>query len=193
GAWWLVWLDDADQAGALAYHDVTDEGQPLSKVFVKTVKADNASLTVAATHELAEMAVDPTINLAAQDQRGVFWAYESADPVEADRFGYMIDNVLVTDFLLPSWFDYKNSSGPYDYMKYCTDPFQVLPGGYAQYFDPHKGWHQINAANMKQARAVTPSVGSRRERRARQLKGLERSGTRETRDRVRAAFMASKG
>ena len=35
GTWWLVFLDDSDQAGALAYHDLTNEGLPISKVFVR--------------------------------------------------------------------------------------------------------------------------------------------------------------
>src|SRR5262249_11271765 len=37
GSWWLVFLDDSDQAGALAYHDLTNEGLPISKVFVRTL------------------------------------------------------------------------------------------------------------------------------------------------------------
>jgi len=52
GAWWLVWLDDADQGDALAYHDLTDEGLPLCKVFVKTTLADGASISVAASHAI---------------------------------------------------------------------------------------------------------------------------------------------
>ena len=32
GSWWLVFLDNSDQARALAYHDLTDEGLPISKV-----------------------------------------------------------------------------------------------------------------------------------------------------------------
>src|SRR5712664_4039640 len=36
GAWALVFLDTADVAGALGYHDLTPDGFPLSKVFVKT-------------------------------------------------------------------------------------------------------------------------------------------------------------
>ena len=32
GAWWVVFLDDSDQADALAYHDLTNEGLPISKV-----------------------------------------------------------------------------------------------------------------------------------------------------------------
>ena len=41
--WWLVFLDNSDQAGALAYHDLTNQGLPLSKVFVKTILSDHAS------------------------------------------------------------------------------------------------------------------------------------------------------
>src|SRR5437660_8088871 len=40
-AWAIVFLDTADQPGALAYHDLTPEGLPLSKVFVKTTLDDN--------------------------------------------------------------------------------------------------------------------------------------------------------
>ncbi|HEY6476829.1 MAG TPA: hypothetical protein VI456_09635 [Polyangia bacterium] len=174
GSWWLVWLDDSDQADALAYHDLTDEGLPLSKVFVKTIQADGASLTVAATHELCEMAVDPTINLAAQDQSGTFWAYECADPVEDDQYGYDINDIRVTDFLLPSWFGYKSSKGPYDFARHCTDAFQVLSGGYAQQFGA-QGWTQVNGRSVKKPKARTAPDGSRRERRERGTGDFSRS------------------
>ena len=55
----------------MAYHDLTNEGLPISKVFVKTLQADNASISVGATHELCEMAVDPWLNSAYQDRHGV--------------------------------------------------------------------------------------------------------------------------
>jgi len=35
GSWWLVILDDSDQAGALGYHDLTDEAMPLGIVFAR--------------------------------------------------------------------------------------------------------------------------------------------------------------
>src|SRR5438105_4204939 len=41
GAWAMIFLDDADQAGALGYHDLTPDGLPVSKVFVKTTLQDN--------------------------------------------------------------------------------------------------------------------------------------------------------
>ena len=70
GAWWVVFLDDSDQANALAYHDLTKEGLPISKIFVKTILADGTSVSVGATHEICEMAVDPTINLAGAGSPG---------------------------------------------------------------------------------------------------------------------------
>ena len=77
-----------DQADALAYHDLTNEGLPISKIFVKTILADKASVSVGATHEICEMAVDPWLNSAYQDDQGIFWAGEVCDPVEDDSYGY---------------------------------------------------------------------------------------------------------
>jgi len=36
--WWVVVLDNSDQAGALGYHDLTSAGLPISKVFAGTDK-----------------------------------------------------------------------------------------------------------------------------------------------------------
>jgi hypothetical protein len=36
GTWWLTVFDDSDQANALGYHDVTNEGLPIAKVFAVT-------------------------------------------------------------------------------------------------------------------------------------------------------------
>jgi hypothetical protein len=168
GNWWVVFLDNSDQAGALAYHDVTNDGFPLSKVFVKTILGDNSSVSVGASHECCEMAVDPTINLAAQDPDGLFWAYEVCDPVEDDSYGYKIGDVLVSDFVTPAWFGFQGSEGkPLDYQKKTTAPFQVLSGGYAQN-NNGQGWTQVTGERARQfARLVKPPVGSRRDLRVR--------------------------
>jgi hypothetical protein len=180
GTWWVVFLDDSDQAGALAYHDLTNEGLPISKVFVKTIAADGASLSVGATHEICEMAVDPWLNSAYQDPQGTFWAGEVCDPVEADQYGYEIGGVLVTDFITPNWFAHQNAQGPIDKQGQANAAFAVLTGGYAQKFDPQKGWEQVTGAQAKHSkRATQPPKGSRRERRARQYKSaLSRSSAR---------------
>ena len=112
GNWWVVFLDDSDQARALAYHDLTNDGLPMSKVFVRSVLDDKASISVAATHEICEMAVDPWLNSAYQDATGVFWAGEVCDPVEDDEYGYKIGDVLVTDFVTPNWFGHLHAREP---------------------------------------------------------------------------------
>lgn len=175
GTWWVVFLDDSDQADALAYHDLTNEGLPISKVFVRTILADNADVGVGATHEICEMAVDPWLNSAYQDPQGVFWAGEICDPVEDDRYGYKIGDILVTDFVTPSWFGYKYSRGPFDLGGNSRAAFEVLTGGYAQKFDQQGGWVQVTGSQaMKSARAQ-PARGSRRNRRCRQWQNWERS------------------
>jgi hypothetical protein len=175
--WWVVFLDDSDQADALAYHDLTNEGLPISKVFVKTIQADNSSVSVGATHEICEMAVDPWLNSAYQDSKGVFWAGEVCDPVEDQQYGYQIGSVLVTDFVTPNWFGHKNPQTQIDLKNHATTAFQVLSGGYAQHFDPNKGWVQVTGAQaMLSDRRNHAGEGTRRERRARAWQtGLKRS------------------
>jgi hypothetical protein len=174
-SWWLVFLDDSDQAGALAYHDLTNEGLPISKVFVKTLLADKASVSVGATHELCEMAVDPWLNSAYQDPHGVFWAGEICDPVESDQYGYEINGVLVTDFITPNWFAHQHANGSIDLKGHSHNAFEILTGGYAQKFDPRHGWVQVTGEKAMLTHQAHAAEGSRRERRARLRKGFERS------------------
>lgn len=170
GAWWLVFLDNSDQARNLAYHDLTNEGLPVSKVFVKTLQADKASVSVGASHELCEMAVDPWLNSAYQDTNGKFWAGEICDPVQHDQYGYKIGQVLVTDFVTPAWFGHKYAQGAIDLQGHVKAPFEVLEAGYAQVFHHKDGWRQLNGSDaVSGEHALRPSSGSRRLRRSRRL------------------------
>jgi len=176
GTWWVVFLDDSDQANALAYHDLTNDGLPISKVFVKTILADKASVSVGATHEICEMAVDPWLNSAYQDPQGVFWAGEVCDPVEDDQYGYQIGTILVTDFVTPNWFAHQHAQAEIDLKGHAKAAFQVLSGGYAQKFDPQTGWQQVTGSKaMRSMSVVHAAQGSRRERRARQWKNWRES------------------
>jgi hypothetical protein len=62
--WWLTVLDNSDQAGSLGYHDLTNEGLPLGKVFAGSDMVNGNNWTVTASHELLEMLIDPDINRA---------------------------------------------------------------------------------------------------------------------------------
>jgi hypothetical protein len=152
GAWAIVFLDVADAPGALAYHDLTPDGFPLSKVFVKTILDDNSSLSVATSHELVEMLVDPAINLwTVGPQAGTFYAYESADPVEEESFS--LDGFEMTDFVYPSYFEdfHKPGATQFDYMKKVGKPFQILNGGYQIIFRKGKE-SQVFGSKAKEKR-----------------------------------------
>jgi len=143
-AWIVAILDDSDQADALGYHDVTIEGHPVAKVFAGTDHDLGLSWTVTATHEITEMLADPECNLGAQITDTLWVGYEVADPVEADQYGYYIDDVLVTDWVYPSWFR-PEGQPPYDFTAHLTEPLTLLPGGYVSLWNPQKGWHQVFA------------------------------------------------
>jgi hypothetical protein len=179
GSWWVVFFDEPDQAQALAYHDLTNEGLPIAKVFAKVILADKSSVSVAASHEICEMAVDPWLNSSYQDPEGAFWAGEVCDPVEDAESGYKIGGILVTDFVTPNWFRHEHSKGPidFDFRRHAHAAFDVTTGGFAQKFDLKSGWQQITGAKaMKTVRGSKAPVGSRRERRARDRKQWIQSG-----------------
>jgi len=148
-AWAVVFLDNADQPGALAYHDLTPSGLPLSKVFVKTTLENNDLVSVSASHELVEMLVDPAINLLSTgpDPKTIY-AYESADPVEALSFN--VNGVPMSDFVYPSYFEVFRKAGSvkFDEMNKVNKPFQILSGGYQIIFKNGK-WSQVFGSAAK--------------------------------------------
>ena len=173
--WWLAVLDNSDAAGALGYHDLTDTGLPLSKVFAGSDITYGQSWTVTCSHELLEMLVDPNINLTVFDEGPVgarLYAYEVCDACEADQFGYKIDGVLVSDFVYPAWFESFRAKGStqFDYSNKIQAPFELLSGGYIGVNDiiSGLGWTQLTAESVAEqgynVRAMPPQ-GSRRQRR----------------------------
>lgn len=172
GAWQLIVLDDSDQADALGYHDFTSDGFPIGKVFAGTDIKNGNSWMVTLSHELLEMLVDPEINLCAEND-GKLWAYEVCDPVEDDGLAYRVGEVLLSDFVYPSWFS-PNGKAPYDKAGHVSAPFQLGPGGYASTMRIlGLGWSE-QSSSPTMARRAAP-VGSRRERRKSQREWLKRS------------------
>lgn len=149
GAWAIVFLETADEPGALAYHDLTPDGLPLSKVFVGTTVQAGESVSVSTSHELAEMLVDPACNLMATgpDPKAVY-AYETADPVEA--LSFKINGLDMSDFVYPSYFEgfRKAKSVKFDQMGKVTKPFQILKGGYQIVFKNGQ-WTQTFGSKAK--------------------------------------------
>jgi hypothetical protein len=173
GTWWLSILDDSDQAGALGYHDLTPDGLPLGKVFAATDLKYGSRWSVTASHELLEMLADPNINLTVFVQNantsGTLFAYEVCDACEADNLGYKIGNVLVSDFVYPSWFEDFRAKGStqFDKGNHIQSPFQLLAEGYIGVFNVSdgNGWTQLTADKNLTNTLFRGDVGTRRERR----------------------------
>jgi hypothetical protein len=174
GSWWLVLLDDSDQANALGYHDLTTEGLPIGKVFAASDLKAGTSWTVTASHELLEMLGDPNINLTVfvenNNTAGILYAYEVCDACEDDSLGYQIDNVMVSDFVYPSWFESFRTEGStrFDRMNKIQNPFQLLVNGYIGIFNvaSGSGWQQQTADKRPASVLHRGAVGTRRERRS---------------------------
>lgn len=149
GAWAMVFLDDADQPGALAYHDLTPDGLPIAKVFVKTALDNHDAVSVAASHELVEMLVDPAVNMmtTGPDPKTIY-AYESADPVEALSFA--VNGIAMSDFVYPAYFETFRTPGSaqFDQLNQVQKVFQILPGGYQIVFTNGR-WTQLFGSPAK--------------------------------------------
>ena len=175
GAWWLVLHDNAAKAGEEGYHDLTNEGLPMGKVFAETDLKEGDTWTVTASHELLEMLADPEVNLSVMVERRaggsyhqLLYAYEVCDACEDDQFGYRIDGTLVSDFVHPAWFETFHPEGArLDHGRHITKPLELLPGGYIAIYKVYsgKGWTQLDAKTGMSPNGRSTRSGGRRERR----------------------------
>jgi hypothetical protein len=136
---WPIIIGGEVPAGAGGFH--TDQnGQPLAIV---RAFSDVNVLCQTCSHEMIEMLVDPfgsrfiPGDSPMEDQGRVNFLVEACDPSEAAQFGYTINNLLVSDFYTPNYFDPVQSDGVrYSFTGHITEPRQVLRGGYLSWQDP---------------------------------------------------------
>lgn len=192
----LVIADNSDQAGALGYHELSNE-IPVGFVFAKDDIANGLSWTVTVSHELLELLHDPFIDLITLVEQqggrfrgpsGVLLAREVCDACEADQFAYTIDGVQLSDFVMPEWFNGNaRADGNYSFKGNCKAPQQILQGGYIGLRNVGRlgQWGQVTGQHFgTQAQSpapnwvclqhrhgelvpIVPPKGSRRERRGR--------------------------
>ncbi len=189
---WLTILDDPDRGEDLGYHELTNDGRPICKVFARSDQARGFRWTVTASHELLELLADPNCHLGVLAQPNAYdsflYAYEVCDPCESEAYAYPIaqpgGDVIVSDFVYPAWFEgfRKAGSTKFDHQGKIDEAFKLLPGGYAGVLDIPSGlgWYQIDGPDPQGAetRRLRPSVGSRRERRMTPRGKWRRSGPR---------------
>jgi hypothetical protein len=184
----LIVADTSDQAGALGYHELTVNGDPIGYCFAKSDIDDGTKWSITLSHELLEMLADPGINQVAevdnQDGSITFYAYEVCDACEGDQYGYVIKHpddtpmefsdgsqIYVSDFVTPEFF--MSPAPPnvaFDVRGQIQVPLQILPDGYLSVLQVKNsaGWQQLTAekgtGRVMPGGKVAP-IGSRRMRR----------------------------
>src|SRR5262249_30692628 len=143
---WPIKIVDAipgSEPGESGIH-LDDLGQPYAEV----LNGDSLSVTI--SHEMLEMLVDPwgtrLINAADLDPYSsghpVQYLVEVCDPCQV--FSYPVDGVLVSDFILPSFYS-ANATRPVDFLDILPVPSpQMVPLGCCiSWFDPaDESWHE---------------------------------------------------
>jgi hypothetical protein len=134
GAFHVLIVDDATQAGLLGFHDEDDEGKPRAFVFAKTARDFGEEPSVTLSHEILEMVLDPTCSLWHQAPDGKLRALEAADAVQGDSYVKRVGDtdVRVSNFVTAAYFDTTPIPGEsFDYMGKLTRPCPAMsPGGY---------------------------------------------------------------
>lgn len=142
--WWLVFADRTGVSGALGYHDLQANGLPYSRIGVRDDMKYGALVSVTATHELAEMLVDPFVDQTVLIDTNK-WAKELCDAVEADSQALTVAGVKCSNFVLPAYFN-LSAVGPWDHQGTLKGPCPTLTlGGYMAYQDKYGVWHDIFA------------------------------------------------
>jgi hypothetical protein len=138
----IIEVSDAD-----GYHDRHFSGIPYGIVFLELSKKLEEDWTVTLSHEALELTGDPENNLLVQGPdprkpgKQVFHWFEMCDAVQDET--YEIDQVAVSNFVLPLYFTSSNErGGRNDFLGTIVKgaktlrSFSVNPGGYIGFFDP---------------------------------------------------------
>jgi hypothetical protein len=170
GAWQQVYLDDTEAASALGFHELTAEGLPIAKVFVRTTQQDGASVSRVSSHETAEMLVDPWLNRYTPTRSdGRSYCIEVGDLLSLDSQGRPgLGGVMLSGIALPAAY-YDGYGTRYDIGGLLTAPLpKVAPaeGAFLMWWGG-SGWetHATFGADATGFLHRQPGHGSRRHRR----------------------------
>ena len=159
---WVCLFDRSDQPGALGYHELNPAGQPLGKIFILDDKDFGLEWSITLSHEILEMLCDPdcitTKRVWMSDGTVRSYMEEPCDACEDDSFGYQIDGVWVSDFVLSAF--WGGQIGQFDFCEHIIAPLQILDGGYLAWYDKD-GNYATETLGTAQGRAL-PTQGNRR-------------------------------
>jgi hypothetical protein len=162
GVWPIYVVPQLDVAGLYGYHYVDANQVPYAKIQYRE------NWTITASHELLEMLVNPTLDryqltdISANFEGDERFLVEVAGPVQSIAFGYLIDGVLVSNFMYPAYFDLLAVTGKkYDHLGVIQKPRSILDGGYVSFLDNLGQWWQaFGIQNKVDLRRLGESTGT---------------------------------
>ena len=151
-AWPVVIRDDIGISEAGVHWNETQD-KPFALVTFREGDQPEEGWQPTVSHEILEMLADPfskefrTGPSLQTPQRLVEYLVEVCDPCQAPAFVYGVDDIPVSDFVLPEFYGGADA-GIYSFRKNLTQPRQVLPGGYVSWRDLATGmWTQFLISN----------------------------------------------
>jgi hypothetical protein len=141
--WYRCYFVDSipEAPGALAYHDIDEDGTPYMKVGITETLSNGDAISTTTSHETVELQCD----LYCQE-----WAYssrlrhlvatEACDPVQAQSYRIKVGDgtfVPVSNFVTPFYFVDADRGKRLDYQRTLVQPFSIAKGGYR--IDMHAG------------------------------------------------------
>lgn len=148
----LTIADTIYEPGALGYHDMNSQFQPLAWVDAKLAQENGIPWSVVASHEALEMAANPLVNRIAlldtsggQETSGDLIRAEICDAVERQSYEGRLHKTPLSNFVLPGWY-VPGWPGHVDHLGQIAGPLQIASGGYiaAEQFTG-QGWQDFTA------------------------------------------------
>lgn len=151
---------------ALLPHELTGQHRVLLGEVSAQVRYTSA-WSVTASHECIELATNPNLDVtvagppladyAALDgvdrNEPVDYLRELCDPCQSGSFAYAAPNsdppVMLSDFVLPEYYEPSSTARPCSFSGFVTRPFQILPHGYLSWGVARSGklWQQSMDGN----------------------------------------------
>jgi len=147
---WVVLIQDKIDTDSYGYHYLQEQAQPYAPVntpYAKLKYSENWSLIL--SHEVIEMLLNPFLEnfrYTEIDGKKVRLVVEPSDPAQFQEYGYKINNVLVSDFVTPNFYDlFYTPNTQYSYTGQIKKPLELLENGYFsfQYLDRLEIWFQM--------------------------------------------------
>jgi hypothetical protein len=146
---WPVVIRDNIGINEAGVHWNQTQDKPFALVTFREGDTPEDGWQPSVSHEVLEMLADPfskefRTGPSLRDGQGpVEYLVEVCDPCQAAKFVYWVDDVPVSDFVLPDYYS-AFTDGRYSFAGNVTKPREVLPGGYVSWRDLQTGlWTQL--------------------------------------------------